>query len=80
MHCYEEPTRPSLVTIGMLVCLAAIAPATGFGTAATPDELRIRADCRVEGEAGGLAGADLEQFVEGCVADLRSVRLSNPDE
>lgn len=40
----------------------------------------MTADCRLEGEAGGLRGADLDQFVEECVADLQSVEFSNTEE
>ena len=37
----------------------------------------LQADCRIEGEAGGLSGGELEQFVAECVADLQTVELSN---
>jgi len=72
--------RPTKPTFWLLACLLLIAPATGFAEPATPDETQILTDCRLEGEAGGLAGADLEQFVKECVADLLSVQLSNPQE
>lgn len=45
-----------------------------------PDLADLRADCRIEGEAGGLSGTDLDQFIEECVADLLSVKLSNTEE
>jgi len=44
------------------------------------DLAKLQADCRIEGEAGGLSGADLDQFIEECVADLLSVEFSNTEE
>lgn len=40
----------------------------------------MRADCRAEGEAGGLEGAELESFVRECVADLLAVKIENLDD
>lgn len=36
-----------------------------------------RADCRLEGEAGGLDGGDLEAFVRDCVSELAGVTFVN---
>ena len=47
---------------------------------ASQDEQQLRSDCRAEGEAVGLANADLDRFVADCVADLKAVQLSNVDE
>ena len=41
---------------------------------------QMRADCRAEGEAGGLQGAELEAFVRDCVADLLSVEIKHLDK
>lgn len=38
---------------------------------------QTRSDCRVEGEAVGLQGKDLEDFVENCVTDLQDVTIEN---
>ena len=38
--------------------------------AAEPDPARITADCRMEGEAEGLSGKDLEKFVAECAITL----------
>ena len=61
----------ALLAFCKIICLAAPTPS---------DESQIRADCRLEGEAGGLSGSDLDQFVEECVADLQSVQFSNTAE
>jgi len=41
------------------------------------EEQAVRSDCRVEGEAGGLSGKDLDEFVESCVSELLGVELIN---
>ncbi len=68
---------------GILLCCVLTFTA-GLGSAQPPgDQQRLadlQADCRIEGEAGGLSGTDLDQFVEECVADLLSVKLSNTEE
>lgn len=40
---------------------------------------RLRADCRVEGEAGGLRGAELERFIAQCIVDLQTVQIRHID-
>jgi len=43
----------------------------------TDEERQIRNDCRTEGQAAGLAGKELEEFIESCVAELLSAELIN---
>ena len=50
------------------------------GFAASAEQEQVRADCLIEGEAVGLSGAELNDFVAQCVADLQAVELSNPQE
>jgi len=68
---------------GILLCCI-LAFSAGLGSAQPPgdqpDLADLQADCRIEGEAGGLSGTDLDQFIEECVADLLSVKLSNTEE
>lgn len=68
---------------GILLCCI-LAFSAGLGSAQPPgdqpDLADLQADCRIEGEAGGLSGTDLDQFIDECVADLLSVKLSNTAE
>lgn len=41
---------------------------------------QMRADCRAEGEAGGLDGVDLEAFIRDCIDDLMTVEIGHTDE
>jgi hypothetical protein len=41
------------------------------------DERQIRTDCQTEGQAEGLSGKDLEEFIARCVEELRSAKLIN---
>ncbi len=34
-------------------------------------------DCRLEGEAGGLSGSNLDEYVQQCVEELSSVEMTN---
>lgn len=57
--------------------------AAGPGDSANSDDQAVRdrmlADCRAEGETGGLGGGELEAFVRDCVQDLLTVRIGNID-
>ena len=83
MTADARPEGPG-IPVGMLfACLVMIG--TGPGQAAQEPETNVRladlqADCRVEGEAGGLNGGELEQFVAECVNDLQTVEFSNSAE
>lgn len=41
---------------------------------------QLRADCRAEGEAGGLEGAELEAYIRECLIDLQSVEIRNIEQ
>jgi hypothetical protein len=82
MRLFNHKTR-SQHRRGILLCCVLTFTA-GLCSAQLPDEQQnladLQADCRIEGEAGGLSGTDLDQFVEECVADLLSVKFSNTEE
>jgi hypothetical protein len=70
-----KPIRHGLLCLiaGALYCEAAVANAGE--TPRVTDQMR--ADCRAEGEAGGLQGAELEDFIRGCIDDLLTVEVEN---
>ncbi len=71
------PRRLSLVSIPLLIA------ATGSAHAADDRQQvtdQMRADCRAEGEAGGLEGAKLEAYIRDCINDLLTVEISNIEE
>ena len=43
----------------------------------TDEESQMRKDCQAEGQAAGLAGEDLEDFIQTCVEDLIGAELIN---
>jgi hypothetical protein len=70
-----KPIRHGLFYLftGALYCEAAIAD--GGEPPHVTDQMR--ADCRAEGEAGGLQGAELEAFIRGCIDDLLTIEIEN---
>lgn len=72
----NRPNTP--LCLATLCALLAATPLNADDARQADDQMR--ADCRAEGEAGGLEGADLEAFVRECVADLLSVTIENIDE
>ena len=60
-----------------ILLLAAMVGTATYAAAEAEQERQIRADCRAEGEAGGLAGTDLEDFIDSCVSELLEVELIN---
>lgn len=68
------------MTTGAWLLAGLMLTGTAPGLAASAEQEQVRADCLVEGEAVGLSGADLNEFVAQCVAELQSVVLSNPEE
>jgi hypothetical protein len=60
-----------------ILLLAAMVGTATFAVAEAEQERQVRADCQAEGEAGGLAGTDLEDFVDSCVSELLEVELIN---
>ena len=65
--------------------LSALVPAIATAQAVhAADEARItdqmRADCRAEGEGGGLEGAELEAYIRDCLNDLLTVEIRNIEE
>jgi len=60
-----------------ILLLAAMTGTTTYATAESEQERQVRADCQAEGEAGGLAGSDLEDFIESCVSELLEAELIN---
>ncbi|MDJ0738271.1 MAG: hypothetical protein QNJ91_01060 [Gammaproteobacteria bacterium] len=63
------------------VAVLSIVLSAGIATAddAQTSDDQLRADCRAEGEAGGLDGTELEAFIRECVSDLRTVEIGNID-
>ena len=41
---------------------------------------QLRADCREEGQAVGMQGAELEQFIRDCMAEFVKVKLINVEK
>lgn len=61
-----------LTTLLALLCLGL------FGNVQADEELdAIAADCRMEGEAGGMDGQALEEFVKECVEELSGLVYDN---
>ena len=71
LHHAGHRTLPGL----LLACLFGLLPAAASAGDSAGD--RLRADCRLEGEAGGLSGKALDAFIEQCVTDLLEVELHN---
>jgi hypothetical protein len=66
----------------LVLCILAIVTGVSLGGPANDQQKveQMTADCRLEAEAAGLQGADLDQFIEQCVADLMSVEIHNLHE
>jgi hypothetical protein len=64
------------IALAMVTAAASLAAPAAAGSAAVE---KLAADCRLEGEAGGLAGAALESYIVGCVEDLQTVEIHNTE-
>jgi hypothetical protein len=75
------PLQPSGRRRGLLALALTVGAAAPLNAGQIDDGQlqRLRADCRVEGEAGGLRGAGLERFIAQCVADLQTVEIRHID-
>ena len=60
-----------------ILLLAAMVGTATYAAAESEQERQVRADCRAEGEAGGLSGTDLEAFIDSCVTELLEAELIN---
>ena len=60
-----------------ILLLAAMVGTATYAAAESEQERQVRADCRAEGEAGGLSGTDLEAFIDSCVSELLEAELIN---
>ncbi|MCB1722081.1 MAG: hypothetical protein H6959_08550 [Chromatiaceae bacterium] len=67
---------------GLLFLSAVVGVAGGAATHADAKsaEEQLRADCRSEGEAVGLQGSDLEQFIRDCIAEFNKATLINVEK
>ena len=65
----------------LLALLLTVAAAAPLNAEQVDDETlrRLQADCRAEGEAGGLGSAELERFIARCVTDLQTVEIQHID-
>ena len=63
------------LSVSLLLALAA-APLSAAESSA--GDQNARSDCLAEGEAGGLSGKDLDDFVAQCLKDLQALQLVNP--
>ncbi len=65
---------PSLLLPTLWLALLA-----GPTAAQTPEETRmlakLKSDCQLEGEGGGLSGTDLDHYIDQCVRDLLEVEI-----
>jgi len=62
---------------GMIPILIATALSLSNSLVADEEQAAIAADCRVEGEAAGMSGKALEEFVKECVEELSGVSYDN---
>jgi hypothetical protein len=62
---------------GLLPIFLATVMSLSTALAADDEQEAIAADCRVEGEAGGMTGQALEAFVKECVEELSGVSYDN---
>ena len=60
-----------------ILLLAAMLGTATYAVAESDQERQVRADCQAEGEAGGLSGSDLEDFIDSCVSELLEAELIN---
>jgi len=65
-------TNMTRLLASMVLGLSSIALATN-----TDEKSQIRKDCQAEGQAAGLKGKDLEEFIQSCVEDLIGAELIN---
>ena len=62
---------------GMLPMIFTTALWASYPLAADSEQEAIAADCRIEGEAAGMSGQALEEFVRECVEELGGVTYDN---
>ena len=80
MPAFARPLSLGQAPGRLLAVLLALTAGLGFAAQTPADDQRLaslQADCRLEGQAAELAGTDLDQFIEECVADLLSVEIHN---
>lgn len=77
-HSYKttRSSWPRLILAGLILAGGASA-ALAQSPEQTKELAKLKADCRTEGEYGGLTGADLDGFVEDCVKELMAVEIHN---
>lgn len=77
-HAVQVKPVIRLVPLLALAITVTAASLTQADPSPEPQALqKARADCRLEGEAGGISGIELEDFIDQCVADLLSVEILN---
>ena len=60
-----------------LIATLFLLPLCAFGTLQADDLDAIATDCRAEGEAAGMQGSPLEDFVKECVEELSGLSYDN---
>ena len=65
-------TNMTRLLASMVLGLSSIALA-----ADADEDSQVRKDCQAEGQAAGLKGKDLEEFIESCIEDLIGAELIN---
>ncbi|MGV6859929.1 MAG: hypothetical protein ACWA5X_13285 [bacterium] len=70
---------PKVVFLSSLMLMATSVVA--FAEELSPAEhAELEADCRTEGEASGMSGADLDAYIEECVDDFTETEISNTEK
>lgn len=68
------------LTVAILLAITALGPAHAAADRHQQATDQMLNDCRSEGEAGGLQGAELEVYVNDCIQDLLTVEIGNLEE
>ena len=65
---------------GMIPIFFATALSLSNSLVADEEQAAIAADCRIEGEAAGMSGKALDEFVRECVEEVSGVTYDNQVE
>lgn len=60
----------------LLISVAVVASTVSDAAETTKVDPRVVEDCRKEGQANNLSGAELEKFIASCIAEFQETRLS----
>ncbi len=79
MYSFGSVSMPNILPSLFLLALTSLTVV--MADELSPAELaELETDCRTEGEASGMSGADLDAYIEECVDDFTDTNMVNTEK